>query len=1124
MKLCRTLTLGIGLLAVALPRCTTEYNPFADSDNAVARLAEGSIQDGDTVSIFSAESIAVGIAVGGLLDSAIISASGNRFWRDTTLRPPFASGLYHLGVSFADTGAATLRLTSYRTNGEAISSALHLYVRSPLRQTAINGYFGKTIGLSTPAVADPDILYHWDFGENTIISSPLPETTAVIQSANASGTGMLWVSDARRDVRSPASPFSFALGDTLPPVIICVNAGSIRKDTVLTGEHTFAFRVRITDREDNRVYSATIDGVPFDQVLLEHHLYASVYDSMSAYGRDNPRRAIVRAVDHPEFRNEAIDTFWLVYDPNVSAANETALTILIPSADPGRTDVADYFMYGTIEDFTRDSVLLTIRANDGAADAIVVAGGQTFWQHALRLDPDTTRVSVTARSLEGDSLVSATRTIVYDSDYQDASAPVIWRITVDGLPVGAGYVRADSALLRVIAFDDGAGIDEVAVNGQGLSPDNPATHWTAVIHDLTHAPAGNRITVQALDKAGNSIDSTCIIKHNTPPSLIDDSWDMPYLIPVNSRYRDTLQALDIDRTRGGAADSVVFQKAYGPEGVTVSPSGVIDWTPASPSLLEDSLVIVLFDGYEAREFTRRFRVIDPEHKESSVRFLNSQRDFPPYLEADADTFRLRLDVVDSTGKPPYQYAARIAGQSAFMYGPDSLGAFAWRPAPSDTGLKRLILTVTDAYKESDTLAAMVRVVPRNQPCSLSLTYTGAITEQSAIDLRACATPDTLILRIADPDLPLLGYAEWFSASVQFANQTYALAVDSLGCARLTLDPRTGKSGRDTVIARIADRKGHADTAGFAVDYGVPLPTPAPDAPDRGAHIDGAPVTLRWNSPVSASCPYWYSVDFGLDDSLDNIADSISDSSLLIGALAVTGTYSWRVTVSDGRSSVQGPIQRFSYAAPNGVRFVSAERDFPRYLQAGVDSVSMVLKIDGQTGRPPFRYSARVTPSDSLLLDASAENLLHWKPGEQLRGVHRLTITVTDSSRNADTINPVIQIVPRNQYPCSLSYAFSGLTTDGALDMRKADGPDTVWFSIHDDDHPVTESYEVRLSHGFGTTTEAIDTVRHFALYLRPHAGQGAPDTLAVSVSDRTGFRDSLRLPVFAGSNSGAIAY
>ena len=120
----------------------------------------------------------------------------------------------------------------------------------------------------------------------------------------------------------------------------------------------------------------------------------------------------------------------------------------------------------------------------------------------------------------------------------------------------------------------------------------------------------------------------------------------------------------------------------------------------------------------------------------------------------------------------------------------------------------------------------------------------------------------------------------------------------------------------------------------------------------------------------------------------------------------------------------------------------------------------------------------------------------------------------DTAGIADTIKPLptILVVPKNQYPCSLSVVPNVFYKNGVLDMTLAVRPDTLLFAISDLDNPLTEYYSVNVTLGNITAMPTLLYVKLFQVVVSPTSSKHV-DTLRVSVMDRTGTRATIVLPI-----------
>ena len=204
------------LIAACVLQCAKDYNPFENYLNAQVLVSPDSCSfdvAGDTVPIFSTQTIALYTVVREKIDSFSLHADNNRYWTDTTITPPFKKAMYFFSLSFYDTGKTTVSVTTHWTNREDFSMTppLSLVVRSPLAQKDIVTTVGAPCTLSTPSIGDRDIYYYWSFVSDTIKSpfSNNPDEYPTIAMVGTMQTGMLWVADTLGRYQSPACPFSF---------------------------------------------------------------------------------------------------------------------------------------------------------------------------------------------------------------------------------------------------------------------------------------------------------------------------------------------------------------------------------------------------------------------------------------------------------------------------------------------------------------------------------------------------------------------------------------------------------------------------------------------------------------------------------------------------------------------------------------------------------------------------------------------------------------------------------------------------------------------------------------------------------------------------------------------------
>ena len=816
MNISRILSLAAAAVALCACFCAHDDNPFDDPSNARAVVSAASFADKDTVTIFTTETLQTMIAVRDLVDSVTVIAENNRRGPDTmAVRHPTVAGPNTCLISFSDTGRATITVSTFRKNGDRTSTDYSLYCRNPLSQPDIRGNYGAGIALRAGKVGDHDVVYHWDFGNGIIVSSPVPDTSAIVKFVAYDTVGSLWVSDPDGAHPSPKVRFSYYLKDNAGPKITCVTPSYLNKDTIVTGDTTFYLRLRISDSAQSLpVFSAQVNNDTFR--IKEDPYYIQIFSHMEKDTQFFP--VVVSAVDNQQFRNVSRHTFYLRFSGSMSHSNSLLFTVLNPPTDssvsPSRTKVIS----GTLEDYAHDSISAVVKMwlNDiptSSADTEIVRS-LTYWSFpSCSLSDGVNRIRLLAYSMLGDTLASQTIKILYDPSVKDTIPPVILEISADGRVVNYFYTPRDSAFVKIIAFDQASGIKAVQLNDRTIppAPDGHGFIWYDTV-TVTHNPAGTTFTVSAMDNDSNLTRKSFTLCKNSAP-VITHTPSLLGKVYVGSTYSDNLACRDNDN------DTVIVSKVSGPSSISVSQNGFITWKPLAADTGEQTVTLSLFDGYEYVAFSFHASVIgDTTLVPPRVRFSSTPTDFPTYLEVDHDSLKMTLRTINSSGNTPLTFSAALLNRSGTIVMNDSV--LNWRPVLADTGVQTLVLTVTDRFKRSDTLSPVIAIVPPNRPCSLFVSATIPKFKDGELDLSNTTMPETLFFSVHDPDP---SFAERLTAIVRWPASKSVIGIDSSRQFILILKPKTTSTQtKDTATVIVKDKAGHSDSLAFFITYVPPL--------------------------------------------------------------------------------------------------------------------------------------------------------------------------------------------------------------------------------------------------------------------------------------------------------------
>jgi hypothetical protein len=881
--------------------CSREHNPFTDYANAGLYFVHQSLHNGDTLQIFSTESLQVRVTVKELVERFSVSASANRLWpspETTIVASQFPQEPFTFLVSYYDTGWQSLVTTVTTTNGRSVSDTMRVFLKSPLHQDSISAFAHDTITLRTPRVRDRDVTYYWTLGAGVTYASPVCSTAAALSPAFYFGKGCLWVWDGRHV--SPPDSFTFFLRDTVKPVITCVNSELIRNDTIFTGDSLFSLRVRITDNVALVVDSASVNGLAFDGVAS--NVYYKMFDKVYLHPASNPLALSVFALDHFQNGNVARKTFWLVFSSSIAHAKKASIVMVNPAADTTVVSTQTYLVSGRVVNNGLDSLNLSIYLSmNGTVNPLVrhVTDSSTAWEWAVTLTQGANPVRIIATdNTTGSTIDEHDLLLFYTPNAPDSLPPRILNVLANGKPAQGLYTDQPSAALAIEAIDDGSGIDTLYVNGKPV----PASgFWYYDTVPLVHTPSGNGIAITAIDKKKNSVQQSIVIFRNSLPVV--QHRPASAFVQATKAYTDTIRAFDPDN------DTLTYQATAGPVGLAVDNNGIISWTPGLADTGMHSVTIRIFDGYQPEFVTYNVYVTAPGvPPPKPVLFATRPEDFPFDLVAGRDSLRTILRVIPGTGIRPFLFSARIVGVDAPLLDNSTDSVLFWVPAVADTGYKQIIAIVKDLFPSNDTLYARILVVPPDRPCSISVSYSADTLANGALNLDTMRQPFTLMFRVHDPDNPLVDRHRvtlYDSRTKSFSSFDSAF-VDTFV---YTVDPAI-YTGYDTIVAT-AGNLSSTDTIKVRLYFGSPPDTPVAVNPLDTGLVAAASLPLVFSVHDPDGDSLTYDVYFGTDPGALSLLATTTVSGAVAGGLASNQTYYWRVVARDWKSQTSSPLWKFT---------------------------------------------------------------------------------------------------------------------------------------------------------------------------------------------------------------------
>jgi hypothetical protein len=897
--LCRSACLPLLLMAGILS-CGNDYNPFADHSNARAIILESSIGDNDTVEIFRRESLTVAASARDLVDSIVITAGANRLLDTITLTPAtdnLVSVPYF--VSFSDTGHQTVRVSTWRRQAAPLVEEISVYAVSPLAIQPVAGALADSVTLSATGVRDEDVLYHWDLGRGSRISSKSPEARMVVQDIARENIGFYWVSDPYGINESPRVAFPLAFIDTIPPRIVCTNAEYDGARTIRTSQDPFPFRVMILDRGQAEPFISTINGEPFYQESPPHYL--SILGGLDTL-EGGSMRVVVRAIDNPRDMNVAVAEFEIVYDSLSQPLRDADIRILVPASDTMHTAMNRRYMMGTVENLWQDSFSVVVQLNGKPVGEPIRVGGveDRYWGRELLLHDSISQVAAILHSAGGESVDTTSTVFILDPAVNDTAPPVIVEAKAGGKRGRFITVEEDTTELRIIAFDEQSGLERLLVNSRHYPPSAEKGGYVWRVPVVLEHGVELSLAIEARDSIGYRADTVLTVVQNRSPRIIPHET-VPVLLASGTVYRDTLEAVDQD------GDPLWFNLAGGPAGLAVSEEGVVVWQPSAGQTGSYLVQVSVEDGRSAAGYEWTVRVVDSAALRNAVRFATGKQAIPSWLLAGRDSLMIDLYLVDGSGAPPFTFSAVRERAGAVIDMPMNGETLLWKPSAADTGVHRISVMVQDDLRHRDTLFFPLTVVPANRPFTLELNTDLPLTDSGVVDLSTRIQPESLTVRIDDPD-PLI--AERFSVQVTYAGVRTQRSLGGERTVLIGIDPSLARAPRDTLRVMVRDRGLHADSLIIPLLFGAPPNAPVLLSPADGGVVGQAGALLQWqgSDPDGNALRYYLSIDTS-----PLLTDSIplgTDTAYRVTSLMPSKTYYWRVCATDGRFSTVSKTNSF----------------------------------------------------------------------------------------------------------------------------------------------------------------------------------------------------------------------
>lgn len=1070
--------------------CSQDYNPFRDYSLAKVEIS-GELKTGDTVEMYSPEKVTLTLVVPNLINKITVRTEKNIFFSDSVFdsRNFDLKSIVHceFQVCFYDTGTNCIKIEIERKNGEITDNEMKLYIRQPLSQKPVEGKLGSKLHLETKPVKYRNVMYNWKFGNLYTMHSDTNVVNTVIKAQNDTGVGEVWVTDFDGRFKSPSVKFRYSFLDTTPPLIVCANTGlDIKNDTIFTSQKNFDFCVKVTDDGSEKL------DVKVNNSSFQREDYPFYWKSISEIDTANdPVLLHVVACDKSNLCSEK--NYYVKYDS--TAAAEKSRVVLIIDA-PGKDSIEStrktYSVHGRISTSTNVKVNAKIR---------IVLNGNTLketppfplsyhesnWTFDVNLINGMNSIRIIASDLNDSLLAEDTTMLLYDGDCKDINPPCIVNITVNDITVLHGNNTSEVTALRspdknemkIIAFDDGSGVDSVIVNGRDITHNTRDSSFLwidsiSVIHDSVRS-----FRIRIIDSLHIERDTVIKLVYNHIPVM--DTADEQITAHAGQLCKYKLSMTDED------FDDLVFEKIDGPANLQIGKNdGLILWTPKNSDTGLIGLKVRISDMYESSVQILEISVKPAYSKVFS--FITDEKDFPEVVESGTPVnVQIRID--SASGKPPFRYQSAANNQ---QMKPLVNGIFSWVPKENDTGLCRFTIKAKDWDGWEASLHPVIRVIKKIDSKKIELKWTGDITKSGFLDCTVDRSfPDTLKVIVSDP---YLKYRNMMVSSRCGENSTPSVVVDSAGVVNIVIN--RDRFLTDSIVVMLKDTLGNELTLKKMIDFGSPRPISILDPLNNSQFFDST-VDFRWSrctDDKNTEYQLWISK---VKTMSPHTVNKVKDTSFKYSCDNGGVYYAQAVCIVD-TMIIRSQIVLFNVVRKGDLTASFGSQYIPTEMVAEKDTLQ--LNIVAQNNVGPLEFSIINNYNGQCTVDGNG--VLSFKPITP--GIASISVAVKDSSgQNTYLLLNEITVKSKNS-PCSLT-VFPSIGSE----IKLVQEPIELNFKIEDSDLFSDELYNVNVKMFGVSNVITVDSTKKFTIKIDPAFAETTLDTLCVSVSDAGGYSDTV---------------
>ncbi|MCU7905887.1 MAG: tandem-95 repeat protein, partial [Candidatus Thiodiazotropha sp. (ex Epidulcina cf. delphinae)] len=463
------------------------------------------------------------------------------------------------------------------------------------------------------------------------------------------------------------------------------------------------------------------------------------------------------------------------------------------------------------------------------------------------LEPDTTYYYVVAERGANGRDICRSREVAAIPVSERNVAPVITIVSLPAATEDVGYAAT------VEATDSNAGDTisysiESGPSGLAIDAATGQMSWLP----LNDHVGDNSVVVRATDTGGLFSEATltiAVLGVNDTPSITS--------APITTAQSQTAYQYQVAAQDADAGDTLTFALQQGPQGMTISATGLVEWLPPSNAAAAYPVKISVTDSAGAsvnQSYTLTVTNRDPQITSTPVAHV-----------VEGGNYQYQIIAGDADGDAlSYSLTTAPAGMTIDGTG----GLITWTPGSAQLGTHTVSVQVDDGRggTAGQNFTLTVDPAPNTAPIITGAPVTTA-TEGVAYSYDVDAT---------DADGDTLSYS--------LTTAPAGMTIDSAG-GLIAWTPATAQVGGHPVSVQVDDGNGGTATQGYTVTVAA--------APNAAPAITSTPVTS-----VNENSPYRYKVAATDPDANDQLTYRLTAAPAGVGIDSVTGLIEWSPTAVD----------------------------------------------------------------------------------------------------------------------------------------------------------------------------------------------------------------------------------